>query len=59
VVQVNDDLYEDLDAGRMEALLEAFGRGERPPMGSQTGRQGSAPEGPRTTLTTPPAAGED
>jgi NADH-quinone oxidoreductase E subunit len=59
VVQVNDDLYEDLDAGRMEALLEAFARGEKPPMGSQTGRQGSAPEGPRTTLTTPPAAGED
>jgi NADH-quinone oxidoreductase subunit E len=45
VVQVNDDLYEDLDVKKLEALLDAFARGEKPAMGSQIGRQGSAPEG--------------
>jgi NADH-quinone oxidoreductase subunit E len=60
VVQVNDDLYEDLDPARMEALIEAFARGEKPPHGSQTGRMNSAPEGTWTTLIeTVPAAGDD
>ena len=45
VVQINDDLYEDLDVKKLEALLDALARGEKPPMGSQIGRQGSAPEG--------------
>ena len=45
VVQINDDLYEDLDPQRLEALLDALARGEKPPMGSQIGRQGSAPAG--------------
>jgi len=45
VVQINDDLYEDLDVKKLEALLDAFARGEKPEMGSQIGRQGSAPEG--------------
>jgi NADH-quinone oxidoreductase E subunit len=45
VVQINDDLYEDLDAKKLEALLDALTRGEEPKMGSQIGRQGSAPEG--------------
>jgi len=45
VVQINDDFYEDLDPKRLEALLDALARGEKPKMGSQTGRQGSAPEG--------------
>jgi len=45
VVQINDDFYEDLDARKLEALLDALARGEKPKMGSQTGRQGSAPEG--------------
>jgi NADH-quinone oxidoreductase subunit E len=45
VVQINDDFYEDLDAKKLEALLEALARGEKPKMGSQIGRQGSAPEG--------------
>jgi len=45
VVQINDDLYEDLDPRRMEALIDALRRGEKPPHGSQIGRQGSAPEG--------------
>ena len=45
VVQINDDFYEDLDAKKLEALLDALARGEEPKMGSQIGRQGSAPEG--------------
>jgi NADH-quinone oxidoreductase subunit E len=58
-VQVNDDLYEDLDPARMEALIEAFARGETPPHGSQTGRMNSAPDGSWTTLTTTVAQGDD
>jgi NADH-quinone oxidoreductase subunit E len=45
VVQINDDLYEDLDVKKLEALLDALARGDKPNMGSQIGRQGSAPEG--------------
>jgi NADH:ubiquinone oxidoreductase subunit E len=60
VVQVNDDLYEDLDAARMDALIDAFARGEKPPHGSQIGRVNSAPEGAWTTLAaTVPPAGDD
>jgi NADH-quinone oxidoreductase subunit E len=51
VVQINDDFYEDLDPARLEALLDALRRGEATKPGSQTGRQGSAPEGgPKTLL---------
>ena len=60
VVQVNDDLYEDLDPLRMEQLLDALARGEKPPHGSQTGRVNSAPEGAWTSLAdTAPPAGDD
>ena len=45
VVQINDDFYEDLDPQKLEALLDALARGEKPPTGSQIGRQGSAPIG--------------
>jgi NADH-quinone oxidoreductase subunit E len=54
LVQVNDDYYEDLDGERTEALLEALSRGERPTPGSQSGRQMSAPAGPRTSLINEP-----
>jgi NADH-quinone oxidoreductase E subunit len=50
VIQVNDDLYEDLDPARLEVLLGKLARGEAPPAGSQIGRQGSAPVGGPTTL---------
>jgi NADH-quinone oxidoreductase E subunit len=50
VVQINDDFYEDLDAEKLEAILDALARGETPKIGSQTGRQGSAPEGGPQTL---------
>ena len=50
VVQINDDFYEDLDPAKMEKLLDALARGKPVTPGSQTGRQGSAPEGGPTTL---------
>lgn len=54
VVQINDDYYEDLDAAKMEAVLDALARGEQPKIGSQTGRRSSEPAGVRTTLTGQP-----
>jgi NADH-quinone oxidoreductase E subunit len=45
MIQVNDWFVEDLDADRTTALLDALNRGEDVPIGSQIGRQGSAPEG--------------
>ncbi|HWA45993.1 MAG TPA: NADH-quinone oxidoreductase subunit NuoE [Hypericibacter adhaerens] len=50
MVQINDDFYEDLDPKRFEAVLDALARGEKPKTGSQSGRQGSAPDGGPTTL---------
>ena len=52
IVQVNNgDFYEDLDGPATEKLIDALARGEMPPKGSVTGRQGSAPAGGPTTLT--------
>ena len=50
MMQVNDDYYEDLDAGSTVAVLDALARGETPRIRSQTGRQGSAPVCGPTTL---------
>jgi NADH-quinone oxidoreductase E subunit len=52
VIQVNDDLYEDLDAESTKRLLDALRRGEPPKIGSMKGRQTSAPEGGPNTLNT-------
>lgn len=43
LVQVNDDFYEDLDAASTEKLLEDLKAGKKVKVGSQTGRQCSAP----------------
>ena len=51
MVQINDDFYEDLTPELMVKLLERLKKGEDPKVGSQTGRQFSAPEGGPTTLT--------
>ena len=51
VVQINDDFYEDLTAEQFKNVLRALRRGERPPIGSQTGRQCSEPAAGPTTLT--------
>lgn len=64
MVQINDDYYEDLTPERLEAVIDALARGEKPPIGSQTGRQGSAPEGAplegtgATTSTAPAESGD-
>ena len=50
VVQINDDFYEDLDPARLEALLDALARGEKPKIGPQIDRTNSAPVGGPTTL---------
>jgi NADH-quinone oxidoreductase E subunit len=54
IIQVNNgDFYEDLDPQSTEKLIDALARGEKPPEGSATGRQGSAPVGgPKTLLET-------
>jgi NADH-quinone oxidoreductase subunit E len=54
IIQVNNgDFYEDLDPQSTEKLIDALARGEKPPEGSVTGRQGSAPAGgPKTLLET-------
>jgi NADH-quinone oxidoreductase subunit E len=54
ILQVNDDFYEDLDGAKTEALLDALRDGKPPPVGSLSGRRGSAPAGGKTTLTEPP-----
>ncbi len=52
ILQVDDDFYEDMDTEKVNALLAALRRGERPAPGSMTGRQTSAPDGGATTLNT-------
>ena len=52
ILQVDDDFYEDMDAGKVTGLLAALRRGERPAPGSMSGRQNSAPDGGPTTLNT-------
>ncbi|MBS0643770.1 MAG: NAD(P)H-dependent oxidoreductase subunit E [Acetobacteraceae bacterium] len=52
ILQVDDDFYEDMDAQKVQDLLAALRRGERPKPGSMAGRQASAPAGGPTTLTT-------
>ena len=50
MVQINDDFYEDLSAGRLMEIIAMLRRGEQPTTGSQTGRQTSAPATGATTL---------
>ena len=50
MVQINDDYYEDLDAPKLEAILESLTAGETPATGSQTQRLSSAPDGGPATL---------
>ncbi|GAB4119367.1 MAG: NAD(P)H-dependent oxidoreductase subunit E [Rhodothalassiaceae bacterium] len=50
MVQINDAYFEDLDYESMTAILKTLKAGGTPKTGSQTGRQGSAPEGGPTVL---------
>ncbi|MGH6947489.1 MAG: NADH-quinone oxidoreductase subunit NuoE [Kiloniellales bacterium] len=56
MVQIDDHYYEDLTPQRLLEILDAMKSGEDIPVGPQTGRQGSAPEGGATTLTKLPKA---
>ena len=51
MAQIGKDYYEDLTPARLEALIDAFERGEPPRPGPQGGRFASEPEGGATTLT--------
>ncbi len=50
MMQINDDYYEDLDAPKTKALLQALKRGDQPKPGPQAQRQFSAPVQGRKTL---------
>ena len=50
MVQINDDYYEDLTPENFRQLLEDLKAGKEVRIGSQTGRQGSCPEGGPTSL---------
>ena len=50
---INDYYYEDLTVEALDALIDAFGRGETPAPGSAIGRKGAAPEGGPLVLTDP------
>ena len=51
MVQIGDHYYEDLDREKITAVLDALRRGEEPEIGSQSGRQTSAPiSGPKVLL---------
>lgn len=53
MVQINDDYYEDLTPERLAEIIDALRADKDVPVGPQTGRLGSAPEGgPQTLLET-------
>ena len=51
MMQINDDYFEDLDAGSTEAVLDALKNGEAPETGPQSDRKGCEPAGGLTSLT--------
>ena len=59
MAQINDNYYEDLNTERLAEILDALKAGREVEIGSQTGRQSSAPEGgPQTLLEVAPAGGD-
>jgi Thioredoxin-like [2Fe-2S] ferredoxin len=57
MVQINDDYYEDLTPQRLIEIIDDLKAGRDVPVGSQAGRQGSAPVGGAKTLTAVPPPG--
>jgi NADH-quinone oxidoreductase E subunit len=57
MVQINDDYYEDLTPQRLIEIIDELKAGRTVPVGSQTGRQASAPAGGAKTLTDVPPPG--
>jgi NADH-quinone oxidoreductase subunit E len=56
MVQINDFYYEDLTPERMVEIIDELSAGKEVPLGSQSGRLASAPEGGPTTLAEAPVA---
>ena len=57
MVQINDHYYEDLTAERMAEIIDDLQAGKEVPIGPQSGRLCSAPEGgPQTCLEVPARA---
>ena len=50
MILIDKDPYEDLDEAKMESILAAIRRGEKPKVGPQNSRHSSEPEGGATTL---------
>jgi NADH-quinone oxidoreductase subunit E len=50
MVQINDDYYEDLTPEIMGKLIDDLAAGNKPPVGSQTGRRGSCAQNGPTSL---------
>jgi len=50
MVQINDDFYEDLTPELMDKLLDTLAAGQKPAVGSQTGRKGSCAQDGPTSL---------
>ncbi|HEY5598632.1 MAG TPA: NADH-quinone oxidoreductase subunit NuoE [Kiloniellales bacterium] len=57
MVQINDDYYEDLSPQRLIEIIDDLKAGRKVPVGSQAGRQGSAPSSGAKTLTEVPPPG--
>ena len=56
MVQINDDYYEDLTTERLLEIIDELRAGKEIPVGPQTGRLCSAPEGGPQTLTEVPGS---
>ena len=50
LVQINEDYYEDLDASKLEKIIDQIYKNEKPVPGSYKGRISSEPENIRKTL---------
>ena len=50
MIQINEDYYEDLDAEKIEKIIEQIKSDEKPKPGSYRGRKNSEPENNRKTL---------
>ncbi|BGP40896.1 NADH:ubiquinone oxidoreductase 24 [Rhodotorula kratochvilovae] len=54
MVQINDEFYEDLTPETIVQVLDDLAAGKKAKTGPQTKRKGSEPDGPLTSLSTPP-----
>ncbi|MEQ1652002.1 MAG: NAD(P)H-dependent oxidoreductase subunit E, partial [Hyphomicrobium sp.] len=50
MVQINNDYFEDLDAGLMGKLIDDLAAGKKPASGSLTGRRGACAQAGPTSL---------